>query len=107
MAYTYLLRAFSLEICNKTTAGGCLDYHLQKCAGTCKENFDKEAYRERLTNALKVLQGNYETLLKDLYTVVKFHTQRLEFEKAHHVYEFIINFDMLTDTLKANFTEQK
>ncbi len=106
-AYNYLIRAFSLELCTKKITEGCLDYHLQKCAGSCRPDFDCKAYLERLKNAIKVLDGSYETLFKDLHSVVTFHTTQLAFEKARHVYECIIHFDALVRELKANFTHNK
>ncbi len=106
-AFNYLIKAFSLYLCNKSIDQGCLEYHLKKCAGSCKKDFDKEAYLVRLKLAIKALEGNYDNLLIDLKDQVSYYAQQHEFEKAQHIYQAITHFDTLVDTLKTGFSEAK
>lgn len=106
-AYAYLIRAFSLQLCNKNIEHGCLDYHLKKCAGSCKKEFDVKAYKERLSMAIAILEGDYNNLLANLEKQVKYHSEKLEFEKARHAYEAIVHFDSFVATLKTGFSETK
>ena len=58
--FTYLQRTFQLKVCNHRISGGCLDYHLGRCAGNCADTFDKDAYITRLHLAEQALAGNHE-----------------------------------------------
>jgi excinuclease ABC subunit C len=105
--YNYLVRAFRLYFCNKTIDQGCLDYHLDKCAGTCKKEFDTKEYIERLNLALSALEGNYEQLLHKLEEQFASYKKQLNFEKARNIYQTICDFDILVTTLKTGFSETK
>jgi excinuclease ABC subunit C len=47
-AFRFLQKEFQLFLCGRTIEGGCLAYHLGKCAGSCKSDFDKQAYSARI-----------------------------------------------------------
>lgn len=105
--YYYLIRTFKLALCNKKISHGCLDYHLEKCAGMCRDDFDQAAYLIRLELASKALEGKYEQLYKSLHEQLDIYKNTLEFEKAQHLYSVIKNFHPLINTLKTKFTEKK
>lgn len=105
--YYYLIRTFKLGLCNKKIEGGCLDYHLEKCAGICRSNFDEIGYKERLELAVKSLEGNYDKLYKSLHKKLDSYKKNLEFEKAKHIYGVIQNYQSLITTLKTRFSEKK
>lgn len=107
MAYHALMRMFSLYLCEKDIPQGCLDYHLQKCAGTCREKFNIQEYLDRLTQAVLALEENYDTLLEHLTKQLKNAIQHKEFEKARNLHQTITHFDSFIATLKTGFHENK
>jgi len=105
--YSYLLRTFQLQLCNKKIKNGCLDYHLGLCAGSCKVNFDKEDYLFRIQMAQDALKYNHKKLLKDLTIKITEHSQNLEFEKAKHLQEYLDNLEIILRTIRAKFSKDK
>jgi len=59
-AYRFLQEAFQLFLCRKNIAGGCLAYHMKRCAGACRPDFDIAAYRDRLSLACRALRSQRE-----------------------------------------------
>lgn len=51
IVYKNSMEFFNLDSCGKNIPGGCLQFHIGKCAGSCRLNFDKAAYRERFVLA--------------------------------------------------------
>lgn len=105
--YDYLVRTFKLLSCNKRIDNGCLDYHLGRCSGTCKTDFDLAGYNARLQLAQDVLEGNHKQFLKRLKELIQSYNQNLEFEKAAHISNYITNFETIFATIKTKFHERK
>ncbi len=80
--YHLILEHFQLYLCNKKIEHGCLQYHLKKCAGSCKKDFDKQAYLFRLKMAQKILAGKSSTLERELIKKIKLYNKNLNFEQA-------------------------
>ena len=60
----------------------CLNYHIKQCLAPCQGYVSKEQYREQVAQALEFLNGNYQTILKDLETKMKAAAEELDFETA-------------------------
>jgi len=105
--YDYLIRTFQIFVCNKKIENGCLDYHLGKCSGSCRSDFDKEAYLTRLALAQDVLKGDHKNFLTRLQTLITHYNQRMEFEKAAHIHTYIANFEPIFSTIATKFHEHK
>jgi len=105
--FEYLVSTFRLSICNKKIENGCLDYHIGLCAGSCKVDFDKEAYLFRLQLAQDVLKNKHAKLLKDLKNQIRHFNQQLAFEKSKFLQEYIDNLDIILHTIRVKFSEQK
>jgi excinuclease ABC subunit C len=105
--YQYLLNTFQLNLCTHTIQTGCLRYHLQKCAGNCKPDFDAEAYLFRLELALNLLEGQYKKSLAALNAQIKKHSEALEFEKARNLHTHAQHIETVFDALKTGFTEKR
>lgn len=107
MAYHALMRMFSLYVCEKDIPQGCLDYHLQKCAGTCREKFNMQEYLDRLGQAVLALEENYENLYETLKKRLQLFMSQKEYEKARNIHQTITHFDSFVATLKTGFHENK
>ena len=42
--YNFLINTFKLKLCKKKIENGCLYYHIGKCPGSCRPNFDEVGY---------------------------------------------------------------
>jgi len=105
--YRFLVETFKLKVCNKKIENGCLEFHLNLCAGNCKSNFDPADYLFRLDLAQQALRKNHKKFLKNLNVKIAEHTQSLHFEKAKHLHEYRENFQTIFTTLHTRFTESK
>lgn len=106
-AYGYLIRTFRLYLCNKKIDNGCLDYHLDKCAGICKKDFDASDYNFRISLALDALKRTPQEFIKKIKLKIKEYNDKFEFEKAKHLSEYLPNVDIIFHTLRTRFTETK
>lgn len=106
-AYDYIVRTFRLNRCSGRIEGGCLDYHMGRCAGNCVNDMDNQAYKERIALAKELLSGNYEKSKAMIEEQIKAYNKRLEFEKSKNLNEYLLNLDVIFETLKTKFTETK
>jgi len=105
--YNFLMNTFRLYICNKTIENGCLDYHLERCAGSCKSDFDREGYLVRLQLALDVLREDRDHFAQAIRSQIAHYNKTMEFEKAHHLFEYLENLEVIFDTIKIRYSEDK
>ena len=83
-----LNKLYQLRTCNRSLpkeAGmnrPCLNYHIKQCSAPCQGCVSKEAYREKVEQALDFLNGNYGSILKDLENGMKTAAEAMEFEEA-------------------------
>ncbi len=81
-------KLYQLKTCNRRLPRDiglerpCLNYHIKQCLAPCQGYIDREAYRERVEQALDFLNGNYKPLLKDLEEKMTQASENLEFEEA-------------------------
>jgi len=105
--YDFLVKTFRLKLCNKRLDNGCLDYHLDICAGTCLKEFDTEGYLFRFSLAKKALKGEYKKATKLIKESIKKHNDSLEFEKAKYLQTILIHFESIHENIKTRFSENK
>ncbi|MGE0009616.1 MAG: GIY-YIG nuclease family protein [Candidatus Babeliales bacterium] len=106
-AMEYIRHTFKLLWCSKKIPGGCLYYHLDLCVGSCKEDFDTNAYLFRVNLAINLLKGRYKESIKELNEKIKEYTHNLEYEKARNLHGYLQNLEVIFNTLKTRFTETK
>ncbi|WP_407282924.1 excinuclease ABC subunit UvrC [Methanolobus sp. WCC1] len=79
-------RIFMLKQCKKKIEPGktrpCLNYHIKRCMAPCKEGLDKEEYRRRVMEAVRLLKGETSGLLKDLDKKMRFFAENQDYESA-------------------------
>lgn len=105
--YEFLLRTLRLRLCSASIEQGCLEYHMNKCAGNCLSSFNKEAYLTRLTFAQRLLEGNYEACESFLKEEIQKHNRSLEFEVSKNLSKYLYSLESIFATLKTGFTETK
>lgn len=105
--HEYLLRTFKLSLCSSKIDNGCLDYHLNKCAGNCLKNFNTEDYKIRLQLAQTLLDNNYKAGEKLIKAKLKEYNEKLEFEKARNLAAYLPDLENIFEVLKTGFSETK
>ncbi len=103
-AYHYLVSTFRLKLCNLKIDNGCLDYHLNLCAGNCKNDFNPQDYLFRLDLAVNALKKNHRQFLLSIKSKITEYNQQHAFEKSKHLYEYRENLETIFTTLQARFT---
>lgn len=97
--FQFLERTFRLKICGKKIPGGCLAYHIGLCAGTCKSNFNQEAYKERIGLARDALQKGHKKFLQYLLDQIQLSNKQLNFEKSKELYGYYEAFSRVFESL--------
>lgn len=81
----YLKKSLQLNICNKKIESGCLQYHINICSGSCKNDFDLESYKLRLDIARQILDNQYEQAIGLLDEQIHISNAQLNFERSAHL----------------------
>ncbi|MBY0353622.1 excinuclease ABC subunit UvrC [Candidatus Babeliales bacterium] len=97
--FDFLMKTFRLKLCGKKIENGCLYYHLGMCAGSCRPDFDKAAYKERVELAKKALTQGHKKFLAYLEQQIKESSANLEFEKSRELHEYHQAFERVFSTL--------
>ena len=81
-------RLYELRSCNRQLPKEqgkdrpCLYYHMHQCHAPCQGLEDKEAYRQRVNEAIRFLGGHTEDVLKQLQEKMLLASEELRFEEA-------------------------
>ena len=105
--YDYLIRTFRLFLCNKTMEHGCLDYHIGRCAGACRADFDKTSYCIRLELAYRVLAGNFRKFAKEIGRQITLFNKNFEFERSRQLHECLEHAEHLFNVITSHFSTQR
>ncbi len=105
--YHALLEHLKLYLCNKKIPHGCLQYHIGRCAGACRDDFDVAAYRERLDAAMRILRGESDQLYKDLQKRMRAHSHAREFEQAQKIAHLLAQLEAVLRIITLHFDVKK
>ncbi len=105
--HQYLVEKFRLMMCNKKIENGCLEYHIGLCPGNCKLDFNPQDYIFRMELAKEVLHKNHKDFIKKLETKIKEYSANMDFEKARSLHQYIENFEVIFETIRTHFHEEK
>ncbi len=78
----------------------CLNYHIKQCKAPCQAYISEEEYRKSIDEALRFLNGHYDTILKNLEQKMLEASENMEFEKA-------IEYRELLNSVKQIAQKQK
>lgn len=105
--YRFLMRTFRLHTCNKHIENGCLDYHLDNCAGTCRKDFDQETYLFQLQLAQEVLKKNHDIYKEKLLKKIKQLSNEYAFEQAQRLNNYMHDIDTIFGTLQSQYKKNE
>lgn len=81
-----LRRIFPYLTCDREITGRdarpCLYYHIRRCAGPCIGAVSQEEYREIIAGLARFLEGETETVMKELEAKMLAAAEALQFERA-------------------------
>lgn len=106
-AYHFLMRTFKLNTCNKTIENGCLDYHIDNCAGTCKSGFDPAQHHFRIELAKEVLRKRDKKFIAMIKEKIAECNAQFEFEQSKHFAEYLDNVQTIFATIATKFAPEK
>ena len=81
-------KLYSLRTCNRALPKDigkdrpCLNYHIHQCMAPCQGYVSQEEYREKISQAIEFLNGNYQPILNDLEEKMQSASEDMLFEKA-------------------------
>lgn len=101
--YNFLLKTFKLKLCNKKIENGCLDYHMGICAGSCRLDFDKKSYLQRLELAKLSLKKGHAKFLNYLEKEIENNNNSLNFEKSKELHEYYKAFEKVFQNINENY----
>jgi excinuclease ABC subunit C len=105
-ALAMLQRIFKFRICKRKIDAsdkrrkyqrGCLNFHIGRCAGPCRDAISKEDYRKRISSLCRFLTGQKKDLLNDLREEMKTAADNLHFETAAALRDLVEALENLND----------
>lgn len=88
-------RLFHIRSCNRNLPKDigkdrpCLNYHIHQCDAPCQGYIAKDEYAKYVQKVLRFLNGDYDSVVKDLEEKMNTASEELEFEKAIEYRELI------------------
>ncbi|MBP6869286.1 GIY-YIG nuclease family protein [Candidatus Babeliales bacterium] len=100
----YLKKSLQLNICNKKIETGCLQFHINICAGSCKNDFDEPFYLFRLNLARQILDNQHEQAIEQISHEIEINNKNLNFERSAHLVKYQQSLQAIINTLKTLHT---
>ena len=84
----------------------CLNYHIKKCLAPCMGYISKEDYRKQIDQIISLLEGKFDTIIKETKKEMELASKNLDFEKAANLRDRILAIQRITEKQKvSNFSE--
>lgn len=104
-------KLYQLRTCNRNLPRDtgkerpCLNYHIHQCNAPCQAYISKEEYRERISQAMEFLNGNYAPIIKNLEEKMLEASENMEFEKAIEYRELLSSVKQIAQKQKITHTD--
>lgn len=105
--HRFLVDTFKLFLCNKSIENGCLDYHLGRCAGSCKSDFDASDYMLRLNLARQALKKDQKGFLQAIESKLAEYIASQAYEKAQRLHNYRQDLETIFATLHTKYSDDK
>lgn len=107
MVHKFLTQRFNVQLCSKKIPNGCLFYHMNRCAGNCKDQFDVNDYTMRVELIRKLLNNKYDEYKQEiLYKIEEYNSQFL-FEKSQQLHQYLESLEYIKSIVCLNFNPRK
>lgn len=82
----------------------CLNYHIHQCDAPCQGYISQEDYRRSIDEVLRFLNGNFDSILKELEQKMMRASENMEFEKAIEYRELLGSVKKISQKQKITDT---
>ncbi|MFA6081798.1 MAG: excinuclease ABC subunit UvrC [Patescibacteria group bacterium] len=82
LALKMIRRIFPYRSCNIMPQKPCLQYHIKRCSAPCAGNIDQKEYAKTISRIVMMLEGNTQTLIKQLKKEMDQLAKKQLFEQA-------------------------
>lgn len=106
-----LNKLYGLRTCSRVLprdTGGerpCLNYHIKQCAAPCQGYISKEEYAQRVEQAVRFLNGEYQPIMKELEEKMLAASENLEFEKAMEYRDLLNSVKQIAQKQKITYSD--
>jgi len=101
--FDFLEQTFRLKLCKNKIKNGCIYYHMGKCAGKCRDDFDVDAYKDRLELAKKLCTRGPAKFIRELKKEISESNKELNFEHSMQLAKYCELLEQtLGQTVKAS-----
>lgn len=102
----YMLnRMYPLKKCKNLKDKTCLYYHIGECLGYCEEKIDKEKTDKIINDITSFLNGGYSDIKKIIENEMHKASEKLNFEKAKEMKEYLEYIDQLLERQKIDLKD--
>ncbi len=104
----FIFKTFPAANCSKSVDKQkrfCLKYQYHLCSAPCVKKISKNEYNNRINLICKLLSGQKESLLKELYTDMEAASKNLDFEKAAEIRDQIFALEKSIRNVAITSTE--
>jgi excinuclease ABC subunit C len=102
-AHRFLQESFQLQLCGKKIPGGCLAFHMKRCAGSCRPDFDRDGYLERLALLKRALRAPRTKMLAEFDQRIAQANTDLAFEQASQLVTYRKAVGTMYESLATKF----
>lgn len=108
-----ILKVYPLKTCNRQVKYGqksgrpCLNYHIGQCQGPCLGKIKPDKYREDIDSILKILNGHYDQLSKNLKVKMEKAAMEQDYENAAKYRDQITGISHIAEKQKINSDNQQ
>ncbi len=99
------VRECALKLPLKTPGRPCLNYHLGRCAAPCASLCSKEDYGKTIQDAIHLLEGRREDLMREWQQEMETASKNLDFETAAKKRDAILALEATNTHQKADATD--
>jgi excinuclease ABC subunit C len=105
MAQLFKLRECSLRLPLKAPGRPCLNYHIGRCCAPCAGFCTKEEYAQKVQEAIRLLEGKRDDLLRKWQAEMDAASKDLDFETAAKKRDAILALEAANTHQKADTTD--
>ncbi len=80
----------------------CLNYHINQCCAPCLGGVSQEEYAKRIEQAIEVLNGKQQPIIKELKEKMQAASENMEFEEAMKYRDLIENIKKVSESQKMS-----
>lgn len=98
---TLKLKTCRRELPLKKGERPCINFQINRCSGACTGKISKEEYRDLIDDAINLLEGNIDPVIKSLNSRMQKASSAMDYEKAAGLRDIIFDIQKISETQKV------